>query len=91
MAAEVSRGLNEAERKRVYRITIDKVHYELSRPEITGSGLLELAGKVPVTQYGIYIKRKGAQPDRVQLDQQVDLREPGVEHFVTLPLDQTEG
>lgn len=81
-----------AERKRVFKITIDKVHhFELQQPEPTGRELLTLAGKVPVEGYGIYLKHKGGQPTRIQLDQHVDLREPGVEHFVTLPLDQTEG
>lgn len=91
MATEDTLGAKDAERKPAYKITIDKVHFEVHHPLITGEALLQLAGKVPVEQFGIYIKRKGAQPDRISLDQKVDLREPGVEHFVTLPLDQTEG
>jgi hypothetical protein len=82
----------DAERKRIFKITIDKVHhFELQEPQPTGRELLTLAGKIPVEQYGIYLKHKGAQPQRIQLDERVDLREAGVEHFVTLPLDQTEG
>ena len=77
--------------KREFKITIDKAPFELHQPDPSGRDLLTLAGKGPVEQFGIYLKRKGSQPLRIPLDERVDLRAPGVEHFVTLPLDQTEG
>jgi hypothetical protein len=91
MAAENDHGAAEAEGKRVFKITIDKVPFDFHIPEPTGRELLTRAGKVPVEQYGIYLKHKGAQPQRIQLDETIDLRTTGVERFVTLPLDQTEG
>ncbi|MBX3608647.1 MAG: multiubiquitin domain-containing protein [Hydrogenophaga sp.] len=91
MTAENTSAAKDSDRKQVYKITIDKVHFDVLQPLISGAALLQLAGKVPVDQFGVYIKRKGAQPERIGLDEDVDLREPGVEHFVTLPLDQTEG
>lgn len=78
-------------RPQVYRIQIDKDHFELGNPTPTGRELLVLAGKNPPEQYGLYLKLKGGQPQRIGLESKVDLREPGVEKFVTLPLDQTEG
>lgn len=75
----------------VYKIQIDKDHYETSNPTPTGRELLLLAKKLPPEQFAIYIKPRGSQPVRVGLDEKVDLRQPGVERFVTLPLDQTEG
>jgi hypothetical protein len=78
-------------RPAVYRIQIDKPHFELTNPTPTGRELLTLAGKTPVEQFGIYLKVPGSQPQRIGLDQHVDLRSPGVDRFVTLPLDQTEG
>ena len=75
----------------VYRIQIDKPHYETTNPTPTGRELLQLAGKVPPENFNIYLKVPSGQPQRIGLDEQVDLRKPGVEKFVTLPLDQTEG
>lgn len=75
-----------------YRVQIDKQFYDVKQPTITGRELLELAGKNPPEQFALYLKTKaGGQPVRIALDQTVDLREPGTERFVTLPLDQTEG
>lgn len=74
-----------------YKIVIDKGHHETTNPTPTGRDLLNLAGRTPVEQFGIYLKQKGMQPQRIGLDEKVDLRAPGTERFVTLPLDQTEG
>ena len=74
-----------------YKIVIDKGHHETTNPTPTGRELLELAGRAPVEQFGIYLKQKGMQPQRIGLDEKADLRAPGTERFVTLPLDQTEG
>jgi hypothetical protein len=74
-----------------FKIQIDKPFFEVSDPTPTGRALLEIAGKKPPEQFAIYLKVPGAQPKRIPLDEQVDLRNPGVERFVTLPLDQTEG
>jgi len=84
-------GPDDKEKPKVYKIQIDKAHYELANPTPTGRDLLVLAGKNPPEQYGLYLKVKGGQPQRIALDQHVDLREPGTERFITLPLDQTEG
>ena len=79
------------ERNRVYKIQIDKEIIEVPDPAPTGRELLEYAGKKPAEQFAIYLKVKGGQPQRIQPEEKVDLTEPGVERFVTLPLDQTEG
>ena len=82
---------DEDKGKKSYKIQIDKETHEVQEPLITGRGLLELAGKKPVEQYAVYLKVPGGQPKRIPLDEVVDLREPGKEKFLTLPLDQTEG
>jgi len=74
-----------------FKIVIDKRHLETTNPTPTGRDLLNLAGHAPVEQFGLYLKKKGQQPKRIGLDEIVDLSVPGTEHFVTLPLDQTEG
>ena len=76
---------------RTYQVLIDKEHFVFTNSTPTGRELLQEARKLPVESFAIYIKQPGAQPKRIQLDEQVDLSEPGVERFVTLPLDQTEG
>ncbi|KKC24354.1 multiubiquitin domain-containing protein [Sphingomonas sp. SRS2] len=73
-----------------YKFQIDKEHYETANPTPTARELLTIAGKLPVERFALYSKGKG-QPRRLELDERVDLREPGNEKFLTLPLDQTEG
>ena len=74
-----------------YKVQIDKGFFEAPVSRMTGRELLELADKKPAERYAIYLKVKGAQPDRIDLGEKIDLARPGVERFVTLPLDQTEG
>ncbi len=75
----------------VFKVQIDKQVHETQDGHPTGRDLLVLAGKNPPEQFGLYMKGKGGQPVRVPLDQRVDLTDPGIERFLTLPLDQTEG
>ena len=74
-----------------YKVQIDKDFFEAPVSRMSGRELLELADKKPAERYAIYLKVKGAQPDRIDLDAKIDLSRRGVERFVTLPLDQTEG
>ena len=73
------------------RVQIDKDFIEAPSHRMMGRELLELAGKKPVENFAIYLKIKGGQPERIGLDEKIDLSRPGVERFLTLPLDQTEG
>lgn len=80
------------EKPEQYKVQIDKTVFETADPTPTGRELLMLAGKTPPEQFALYEKPQGGgQPVRIGLDQRVDLRKPGIERFVTLPLDQTEG
>ncbi|WP_449420516.1 multiubiquitin domain-containing protein [Phormidium nigroviride] len=76
---------------RAYRIRIDKQKYVVTRPTMTGRELLELAGKNPPEQYRIDQKLCGGKTVKISLDEKADFTAPGVERFMTLPLDQTEG
>jgi hypothetical protein len=91
MSEEAKAGGGQEGRPKVFKIQIDKGHYELTNPTPTGRDLLTLASKAPAEQFGIYLKVPNAQPQRIGLDEKVDLHSPGVDRFVTLPLDQTEG
>ena len=77
--------------KAEYKIQIDKDIYSVDHPIFSGRELLDIAKKTPIEQFAIYLKVADGPPRRIALDEKVDLREPGVERFLTLPLDQTEG
>lgn len=74
-----------------YRIRIDKQKFDVDVPSMTGRELLELAGKRPPERYRIDMKLRGGQTRLVPLDESVEFTTPGLERFMTLPLDQTEG
>lgn len=74
-----------------YRIRIDRQHHVVSAPCMTGRELLELAGKRPPEAYQVFQKLRGGRLEQIGLDEKADFTRPGVERFVTLPLDQTEG
>jgi len=78
-------------RARHYRIRIDREYYTVDVPKMTGRQLLLLAGKNPPERYEIMQKFHGGKTERIGLNQDVDFTTPGIERFVTLPLDQTEG
>ncbi len=74
-----------------YQIRIDKEKYVVEVPGMTGRELLLLAGKTNPEQYNIYEKLTGGQSVKIGLDEMADFTKNGVERFMTLPLDQTEG
>lgn len=73
-----------------YKIRIDKENYDVAQSSMTGSELLTLAGK-PLDRFKLIQRLKGGQAKPIALDDTVDLTDPGVERFMTLPCDQTEG
>lgn len=74
-----------------YRIRVNGEAFVVHEPEPTGLAILTLAGLIPAESYTLRVKLAGEKPRKVELDQKVDLRHPGVEKFKALPRDQTEG
>ncbi|CAM4025357.1 multiubiquitin domain-containing protein [Paenibacillus alkaliterrae] len=74
-----------------YRIKIDKEKYTVDHAVFTGREILLEAGLTPVSQYRLDMKLKGGGTKKIELEDTIDLRAPGVEKFLTLKLDQTEG
>lgn len=72
-----------------YKIKIDKVQYTVSKAIITGRELLTLAGKTP--EQFILRQKINGQVVRIEPNQEVDLTAPGVERFMTIPNEVTEG
>jgi hypothetical protein len=88
---EYAKANRKPPRAQRYLIRIDKKKHEVQVPSMTGRELLTLAGKTPVSNYMITQKLRGGQTHRIELDESADFTTPGVERFMTLPLDQTEG
>jgi len=76
---------------RRYVIRVDKTKFTVDVAEMKGREILTLAGKVPPEQYKLTQKFHGGAAKTVGLDDAVDFRAPGVERFMTLKRDQTEG
>lgn len=76
---------------RGYRIRINGEAYVVQEPVLTGRAILTLAHLIPPENYTLRVKLAGQKPRKVELDEKIDLRQPGVEKFKALPRDQTEG
>jgi len=76
---------------RGYRLKINGDAYVVHDPIVTGREVLTLAGLLPAEDYTLRVKLSGQRPQKVSLDEELDLRHPGVEKFKALPRDQTEG
>jgi hypothetical protein len=74
-----------------YRIKIDRQVYVVDKECMTGKELLTLAGKNPPEKFQLNMKLRGGKVEPIGLDETVCFTKPGIEKFMTLPLDQTEG
>ena len=73
-----------------YKIKVDREKYVTDQESLTGREILALAGKTPHSRYQLNQKSKGT-VKKINYDEVVDFTLPGIERFMTLPLDQTEG
>jgi hypothetical protein len=76
---------------RRFRIRVDMQSYVVEAPSLTGRAILTLAGKTPPERFILHLRVRGQRPREIGLDEPVDLTQPGVERFTTLPRDQTDG
>ncbi|MGY3147734.1 hypothetical protein ACVWYQ_004733 [Bradyrhizobium sp. USDA 3397] len=74
-----------------YRIRVNGEQFVVYDSMPTGRAILTLAGLLPAENYTLRVKLAGEKPQKIGLDEEVDLRRPGVEKFKALPRDQTEG
>lgn len=68
---------------RAYRIRIDKAYHTLEQPSLKARDLLILAGKLPPEKYVLRQIIDG-RPVKLELEDVVDFRAPGVEKFKTM-------
>src|SRR6267143_239056 len=75
---------------RRYRLRIDRELRVTENPTPTGREILGLVAKTP-EGYVRSMKLHGGHAKPIGADEHVDLRQPGVERFMTIPRDATEG
>ena len=93
---EIDLELYTAEGKSVpkgqkYKIKVDRVKYTSEKETMFGSEILQLAGKTPVQRFQLNQRLRGGKVVKIGYDEVVDFTVPGIEKFMTIPLDQTEG
>ena len=74
-----------------YLIKVDKALYKIKVETLTGREILNLAGKTPVERFQLNQKQRGGVVKKIGYSETVDFTTPGIERFMTIPLDQTEG
>lgn len=72
-----------------YSLSIDDHPYQTDDPVPTGRQLLQLANRVPVEEHQIFFFGPGQQLEDIDLEETIDLRQPGREHFITFQTDRT--
>lgn len=76
---------------RAFKFSIDDKQFEWGKPNISGKVLKALAGVSPET-YDVYLEVRGGGQDILVRDADlIDLSKPGIERFITLIRDTTEG
>jgi hypothetical protein len=74
-----------------YIIMVDQTKYKTEKECMTGKEILLLAGKTPPEKFQLQQRMRDKKVKRIALDQVVCFTEPGIEKFLTMPLDSQEG
>ena len=74
-----------------YAFRVDKKRVVVDTPTITGAEILAKDDGKTAASFKLYQHKRGHQPILIGPNEVVDLREPGVERFSTMPKDTTEG
>lgn len=74
-----------------YVIMIDQTKYRVEKECMTGKEILLLAGKTPPERFQLNLRLTNKKVKRIALDEVVCFTQPGVEKFMTMPLDSQEG
>ena len=74
-----------------FTVIIDRQNFTVKQECMTGKEILILAGKTPPERFQLNQRYRGGKVVKIAYDQTVCFTEPGIEKFMTIPLDQTEG
>lgn len=75
---------------RLYKFRVDDHYYTTQKAELTGREILAFAGKTP-DGYHLRERLRHGKVETVEPDEVEDLREHGVERFITIPRENTDG
>lgn len=84
------KDLEKSQQGHTYKIKVDKSTFETNVASLTGREILELAGYKPEDYYLRQIL-KGNNPVEIKMDQIINLTDPGLERFVTIPKEAFDG
>ncbi|MBR8842859.1 multiubiquitin domain-containing protein [Pseudoalteromonas sp. JC3] len=77
--------------KQKYKIKVDKDKFVVNAPRLFGKEILALAGYSNTTERALYQKFAGGRTEMIKPEDKVDFTTPGIERFMTIPCEQTEG
>lgn len=86
---EYAKAGREVPRGRKYRFKVDRESYETQKESVTGREILVIAGKAPESH--LLRQKIGSRVEDVDPDEIVSLLKQGVERFMTIPKEVTEG
>lgn len=75
----------------IYIITVDRHKFKVKVDCLTGKEILILAGKIPHERFQLNQRFTSGKVVKVGYEQKVCFTDFGIEKFMTIPLDQTEG
>jgi hypothetical protein len=85
-----ARANQDKPKGKLYRFRVDKEFYETPKHELTGREILAFASKTPEA-YILSEKTFGGGVRTIGADEVVELRKKGVERFMTVKREATEG
>jgi len=74
-----------------YLIIVDRQKFRVNEECMSGRAILILASKNPPERFQLNVRYRGGKVAKVAYDEVICFTKPGVEKFMTIPLDQTEG
>ena len=72
-----------------YRVRVDDKKYKFSDPVVIGRQILDKARLRPAEEYLVFQVLNDGMLEEVRLDEEVDLRRPGLERFITFKSDRS--
>ena len=83
--------LQRKPKAKTYAFLVGKTRLEVTDPLITGRRILELAGKIPPEKYTLRQVEHAGVLRVIELNDVVDLCEPGIERFRAMPRTASDG
>ncbi|WP_234376130.1 MULTISPECIES: multiubiquitin domain-containing protein [unclassified Synechocystis] len=72
-----------------FRIQVDQQQLMIPDPVPTGRQILEIAQKRPADEFLVFYLLPSGQLEEIRLDETVDLRQTGIERFITFRSDRS--